>query len=157
MEKSQICCPIERKNKVIKLAVLKKMMRAKHQNRAWLSVILYYIHVDQFYSRTLTQLSFLMATSYFKNVDFSNLFVYFIYIGQSIFTFLKLVSSKFAQSSGCKVRVFESSDIVRKKLRLKSDFVRHSNLSLYIFLSYRNVPFGNQNHKQKQVNSHFSE
>ena len=133
-----------------------------------------------------------MAISYFKNADLSNMFVYYIYIRQSSFTFLKHVSSKFAQSSGCEVRVFERSDIVRKKFRRKSDFVRHSNLSSYIFLSfklssrvfssnsvnavfeiktqlkliipinkaigtkillsYRNFPFGNQNHKQEQVN-----
>ena len=34
MKKSQTCCPKEHKNKVIKLAVLKKMIRPKPQNRA---------------------------------------------------------------------------------------------------------------------------
>ena len=37
-----------------------------------------------------------MATSYFKNTYLSNLFVNYIYIGQSSFTFLKHVSTKFA-------------------------------------------------------------
>ena len=40
-EQSQACCPAEHKNKVSMLAISKTM--AKHQNRAWLSLILYCI------------------------------------------------------------------------------------------------------------------
>ena len=40
-EQSQACCPAEHKNKVSKLAISKVM--TEHQNRAWLSLILYCI------------------------------------------------------------------------------------------------------------------
>ena len=39
-EQSQACCPTEQKNKVSRLPIL-KILRTKHQNRAWLSLILY--------------------------------------------------------------------------------------------------------------------
>ena len=79
-EESQACCPTEQKNKVSSLAIL-KIIRTKHQNRAWLSLILYCMQT----SSTLTTPSFLMTTSYSKIIHLSNLFVY---IGQSSFTFL---------------------------------------------------------------------
>ena len=41
-EQSQTCCPTEYKNKVCRLVIL-KIIRTKHQNRAWLSVILHCI------------------------------------------------------------------------------------------------------------------
>ena len=40
-EQSQACCPAEHKNKVSRLAISKVM--TEHQNRAWLSLILYCI------------------------------------------------------------------------------------------------------------------
>ena len=39
LEQSQACCPTEHKNKVSRLAIHK--LRTIHQNRAWLSLILY--------------------------------------------------------------------------------------------------------------------
>ena len=39
-EQSQACCPAEHKNKVSRLAI-SKIIRTEHQNRAWLSFILY--------------------------------------------------------------------------------------------------------------------
>ena len=38
-EQSQACCPAEHKNKVSKFAI-SKIIRAEHQNRVWLSLIL---------------------------------------------------------------------------------------------------------------------
>ena len=40
LEQSRACCPTEHKNKVSGLAI-SKIMRTEHQNRAWLSLILY--------------------------------------------------------------------------------------------------------------------
>ena len=39
-EQGQACCPTEHKNKVSSLAIL-RIIRGKHQNKAWLSLILY--------------------------------------------------------------------------------------------------------------------
>ena len=49
-----------------RLAIL-EIIRTKHQNTAWLLLILYYIKTSQlslFYCHTLAKLSFLMTTSY---------------------------------------------------------------------------------------------
>ena len=56
----------EHNSKVSRLAIL-KIIRTKHQNRAWLSLILYCMQtslLSLFYCHTLTQLSFLMTASY---------------------------------------------------------------------------------------------
>ena len=60
----------EHKSKVSRLAIL-KIIRAKHQNRAWLSLILYYIHVDQFYSHALNIAKFFTGHILFQeNIPF---------------------------------------------------------------------------------------
>ena len=48
-EQNQACCPTEHKNKVPRLAIL-KLLRIKHQNSAWRSLILYCLQT----SSTLT-------------------------------------------------------------------------------------------------------
>ena len=54
------------KSKVSRLTII-KIIRTKHRNRAWLSLILYCMQsslLPLFYCHTLTELSFLMTTSY---------------------------------------------------------------------------------------------
>ena len=42
-----------------------------------IAIIYIVLHVDYFYSKTLTLLSFSMTISFFKNIHLSNLFVYY--------------------------------------------------------------------------------
>ena len=63
--KNKIRHPVH-KSKVSRLTII-KIIRTKHHNRAWLSLILYCMQsslLPLFYCHTLTELSFLMTTSY---------------------------------------------------------------------------------------------
>ena len=96
-EESQACCPTEQKNKVSSLAIL-KIIRTKHQNRAWLSLILYCMQT----SSTLTTPSFSFSKLFNDHILFQDYTPFkFVCLHWTVkFHFPLHVSSKFAWSLG---------------------------------------------------------
>ena len=96
-EESQACCPTEQKNEVSSLAIL-KIIRTKHQNRAWLSLILYCMQT----SSTLTTPSFSFSKLFNDHILFQDYTPFkFVCLHWTVkFHFPLHVSYKFAWSLG---------------------------------------------------------